>query len=116
MVKLKGDKEIGGKKVRSINTFAHENAFDFLSMPRTSVMIFEAGREKICGIVSGRYIWGLDFIKQGRGRRSLGDAYEYLMKNCHGIGKSKGQFYTPAEVSRIMAKVIGIEEAKGLSE
>jgi len=26
-------------------------------------------------------------------------------------GKSKGQFYTPAEVSRIMAKVLGIKEA-----
>jgi type I restriction enzyme M protein len=27
-------------------------------------------------------------------------------------GKSKGQFYTPAEVSRIMAKVIGIRGAR----
>jgi type I restriction enzyme M protein len=26
-------------------------------------------------------------------------------------GKSKGQFYTPSEVSRIMAKVIGISPA-----
>lgn len=25
-------------------------------------------------------------------------------------GKSKGQFYTPAEVSRVMAQVIGIDE------
>jgi type I restriction enzyme M protein len=39
----------------------------------------------------------------------LGDAYEYLMKNfATQSGKSKGQFYTPAEVSRIMAKIIGI--------
>lgn len=39
----------------------------------------------------------------------IGDAYEYLMKNfASESGKSKGQFYTPAEVSRIMAKVIGI--------
>ena len=37
----------------------------------------------------------------------LGDAYEYLMKNFAAeSGKSKGQFYTPAEVSRIMAKVL----------
>jgi type I restriction enzyme M protein len=27
-------------------------------------------------------------------------------------GKSKGQFYTPAEVSRIMAQIIGIKQAK----
>ena len=39
----------------------------------------------------------------------LGDAYEYLMRHfAQDSGKSKGQFYTPAEVSRIMAKVIGI--------
>lgn len=40
----------------------------------------------------------------------LGDAYEYLMKNFAAeSGKSKGQFYTPAEVSRVMAKVLHLE-------
>src|SRR5713101_6951285 len=39
----------------------------------------------------------------------LGDAYEYLMRHfATQSGKSKGQFYTPSEVSRIIAKVIGI--------
>ena len=39
----------------------------------------------------------------------LGDAYEYLMRHfATESGKSKGQFYTPAEVSRIIARVIGI--------
>ena len=39
----------------------------------------------------------------------LGDAYEYLMRHfATESGKSKGQFYTPAEVCRVMAKVIGI--------
>jgi type I restriction enzyme M protein len=39
----------------------------------------------------------------------LGDAYEYLMQHfAQESGKSKGQFYTPSEVSRILAKVIGI--------
>ena len=42
----------------------------------------------------------------------LGDAYEYLMRHfAQDSGKSKGQFYTPSEVSRIMAKVIGISPA-----
>jgi type I restriction enzyme M protein len=42
----------------------------------------------------------------------LGDAYEYLMRHfATESGKSKGQFYTPSEVSRIMAKVIGISPA-----
>ena len=44
----------------------------------------------------------------------IGDAYEYLMRNfATESGKSKGQFYTPAEVSRILAKVVGIEHAAG---
>ena len=30
--------------------------------------------------------------------------------------KSKGQFYTPAEVSRIMAKVIGVSSAKSADQ
>jgi type I restriction enzyme M protein len=43
----------------------------------------------------------------------IGDAYEYLMRKfATESGKSKGQFYTPAEVSRILAKVVGIEHAK----
>lgn len=41
----------------------------------------------------------------------IGDAYEYLMKNFAAeSGKSKGQFYTPAEVSRLMARLIGIDK------
>jgi type I restriction enzyme M protein len=47
----------------------------------------------------------------------LGDAYEYLMRNfATESGKSKGQFYTPAEVSRIMAAAIGIDHAKSQKE
>jgi type I restriction enzyme M protein len=41
----------------------------------------------------------------------LGDAYEYLMRNfATESGKSKGQFYTPAEVSRVMAKVVSVDK------
>ncbi len=52
----------------------------------------------------------LDFSKnRAEGDDILGDAYEYLMKLfATESGKSKGQFYTPAEVSRIIAKTIGI--------
>ena len=53
---------------------------------------------------------GLDFrANRAHGDDLLGDAYEYLMRHfATQSGKSKGQFYTPAEVSRIMASVIGI--------
>jgi len=56
----------------------------------------------------------LDFSKNGaEGDDLLGDAYEYLMKHfAVQSGKSKGQFYTPAEVSRVIAKVIGANKAE----
>lgn len=47
----------------------------------------------------------------------LGDAYEYLMRHfATESGKSKGQFYTPSEVSRVMAKVIGINKDNSTSQ
>src|SRR5829696_899148 len=55
----------------------------------------------------------LDFSKnRAEGDDILGDAYEYLMRHfATESGKSKGQFYTPAEVSRIIAQIIGIRNA-----
>ena len=54
----------------------------------------------------------LDFSKNRAADDDLlGDAYEYLMKNFAAeSGKSKGQFYTPAEVSRIIAMVLDLGE------
>lgn len=56
----------------------------------------------------------LDFSNnRAEGDDILGDAYEYLMRHfATESGKSKGQFYTPSEVSRIMAKIIGVSESK----
>lgn len=53
----------------------------------------------------------LDFSgSKAEGDDLLGDAYEYLMRHfASESGKSKGQFYTPAEVSRVMAALIGIK-------
>jgi type I restriction enzyme M protein len=55
----------------------------------------------------------LDFSSnRAEGDDLLGDAYEYLMRHfATESGKSKGQFYTPAEVSLVMAKVLGIRSA-----
>jgi type I restriction enzyme M protein len=55
----------------------------------------------------------LDFSSNNaEGDDVLGDAYEFLMRHfARDSGKSKGQFYTPAEVSRILAKVLGINES-----
>jgi type I restriction enzyme M protein len=56
----------------------------------------------------------LDFSRnRAEGDDILGDAYEYLMRHfATESGKSKGQFYTPAEVSRVMAQILGIRAAR----
>ena len=56
----------------------------------------------------------LNFSKnKSEGDDLLGDAYEYLMRHfATESGKSKGQFYTPAEVSIVISKVIGMSNAK----
>jgi type I restriction enzyme M protein len=55
----------------------------------------------------------LDFSRnRADGDDILGDAYEYLMRHfATESGKSKGQFYTPAEVSRVIAEILGIRHA-----
>lgn len=59
----------------------------------------------------------LDFSKNRADHDDiLGDAYEYLMQHfAQESGKSKGQFYTPSEVSRILAKVIGINSQNSVA-
>ena len=59
----------------------------------------------------------LDFSKnRAENDDILGDAYEYLMRHfASQSGKSKGQFYTPSEVSRIMAKVVGISPTNAVA-
>jgi type I restriction enzyme M protein len=60
----------------------------------------------------------LDFSSnRAEGDDLLGDAYEYLIRHfATQSGKSKGQFYTPAEVSRVMAKVVGVGTAKSANQ
>ena len=56
----------------------------------------------------------IDFkYNRASGDDIIGDAYEYfMMKFAQESGKSKGQFYTPSEVSRIIARLIGIGNIK----
>jgi type I restriction enzyme M protein len=60
----------------------------------------------------------LDFRNnRAEGDDLLGDAYEYLMRHfATESGKSKGQFYTPAEVSLVIVRVIGIDRARSQSQ
>jgi type I restriction enzyme M protein len=113
MVALKGDKEIGDKINKIIGRLAEANGLekvidlaDFNDEEKLG-----KGKEmqdRLSKLVT--IFADLDFRgSRAEGDDLLGDAYEYLMRHfATESGKSKGQFYTPAEVSRILAKVIGI--------
>ncbi|VXC54655.1 Type I restriction-modification system, DNA-methyltransferase subunit M [Pseudomonas sp. 8BK] len=118
MVALKGDKEIGDKINQIIARLAEANNLtgvidvaDFNDQEKLG-----KGKEmvdRLSNLVSIFNTPGLDFrSNRAQGDDILGDAYEYLMRHfATESGKSKGQFYTPAEVSRIMAQVIGLAGA-----
>ena len=117
MVALKGKTTIGddiNKKI--IAPLA--NANKLVSMPDfNDPEKLGSGKEmveKLTNLIAIFENPALDFGKnRAEGDDILGDAYEYLMRHfATESGKSKGQFYTPAEVSRIMAKIIGIDRAK----
>lgn len=119
LIKLKGDKEIGDKINKVIRKMADENDLvgvitvaDFNDPDKLG-----KGKEMVERLTKLIAIFeddSFDFSSnRADGDDILGDAYEYLMRNfATESGKSKGQFYTPAEVSRVMAKVIGIDKAK----
>ena len=115
MVALKGTKDIGDGINKIIRCLADANDYLLQGVIDQADFLDESklgkGKEmqerlsKLVGIFEG-----LDFrANRAHGDDLLGDAYEYLMRHfATQSGKSKGQFYTPAEVSRIMAQVIGI--------
>jgi len=117
MVALKGKSDIGdqiNKKI--IAPLANANKLsDFPDFNDSSKL--GDGKDKVDRLTNLIAIFenpALDFsTNRAEGDDILGDAYEYLMRHfATESGKSKGQFYTPAEVSRIMAKLIGIRDAK----
>ncbi|MEX0932911.1 MAG: type I restriction-modification system subunit M [Candidatus Pacearchaeota archaeon] len=118
MIKLKGKAEIGDGMNKIISKLAESNELkgvidvaDFNDSDKLG-----SGKDmqnRLSNLVAIFENPALDFSKnRAEDDDLLGDAYEYLMRHfATESGKSKGQFYTPAEVSRIMAKVIEIEKA-----
>ncbi len=113
MVALIGNRDIGEKINVIIGAFAKANdlngVIDQADFDDSSKL--GSGKEKQDRLSKLVAIFNdLDLsANRAEGDDLLGDAYEYLMRHfATESGKSKGQFYTPAEVSRIMAKVIGI--------
>lgn len=119
MIALKGKSDIGDK----INTQVIQPLIEANSrLARSDFPDFndpnklgegEALVQRLTNLISIFQNPALDFSKnRAENDDILGDAYEYLMRHfATESGKSKGQFYTPAEVSRVIAKVIGIAPA-----
>lgn len=119
MVALKGKANIGEKiNTQVIAPLVEANArlarSDFPDFDDSNKLGDGAQKvEKLGNLIAIFENPALDF-SQNRAENDdiLGDAYEYLMRHfATESGKSKGQFYTPSEVSRIMAKAIGITPA-----
>src|SRR6202050_2296919 len=113
MVALKGKSDIGdliNKKI--IGPLANANKLS--DMPDfNDASKLGSGKEMVDRLTNLVAIFenkALDFSKnRADGDDILGDAYEYLMRHfATESGKSKGQFYTPAEVSRVISQIIGI--------
>jgi type I restriction enzyme M protein len=117
MVALKGKPDIGdqiNKKI--IAPLANANKLsDFPDFNDATKL--GSGKEMVDRLTNLIAIFenqALDFSKnRADGDDILGDAYEYLMRHfATESGKSKGQFYTPAEVSRVIAQILGIRHAR----
>ena len=117
-VALKGNPNIGEEMNKKMAALAEANQLDgvFVADFEDDTKLGK-GKDKVdtlSNLIAVFQNENLDFSKNRAADDDLiGDAYEYLMKNfATESGKSKGQFYTPAEVSRVMAKVIGLSNAK----
>jgi type I restriction enzyme M protein len=116
MVALKGKSDIGDQiNKRILGPLA--NANNLSDMPDfNDATKLGTGKEMVDRLTNLIAIFenpSLDFSKnRADGDDILGDAYEYLMRHfATESGKSKGQFYTPAEVSRVIAQILGIRSA-----
>jgi type I restriction enzyme M protein len=113
MLSAKGDPEIGDRFNKIIAKLAEANGlFNVITLAdfndEEKLGRGKEMQDRLSKLVA--IFADLDFRgSRAEGDDLLGDAYEYLMRHfATESGKSKGQFYTPAEVSRILAKVVGI--------
>ena len=116
MVKQKGQKDIGDQLNKIIGKLASANDMAWLSNPDNDFNNEDRlGKGKAMVDTLTSLVGIFENLDLGRNRADgddlLGDAYEYLMRHfATESGKSKGQFYTPGEVSRILSKILGINK------
>lgn len=116
--KLRGVKNVGEEMDKIIARIAEENDLGGV-IDRAffnDAEKFGRGQKMVNTLTALINIFSREELNFSRNRADgddiLGDAYEYLMRNfATESGKSKGQFYTPAEVSRVVAAVAGVSRA-----
>ena len=119
LIAAKGKSDVGERVDKIIQKFLEDNRLQG-SLPDVSFNNPEelgSGKElvdKVSGLIAVFQNPAIDFRNnRASGDDIIGDAYEYfMMKFAQESGKSKGQFYTPSEVSRIIARLIGIGDIK----
>lgn len=119
LIAAKGKSDIGERVDKIIQKFLEDNRLQG-SLPDVSFNNADelgSGKElvdKVTGLISIFQNPAIDFKNnRASGDDIIGDAYEYfMMKFAQESGKSKGQFYTPSEVSRTIARLIGIGDIK----
>lgn len=115
LISAKGKSDVGERVDKIIQKFLEDNRLQG-SLPDVSFNNPDelgSGKElvdKVSGLIGVFQNPAIDFKNnRASGDDIIGDAYEYfMMKFAQESGKSKGQFYTPSEVSRIIARLIGI--------
>lgn len=115
LIAAKGKPDVGERVDKIIQKFLEDNHLQG-ALPDVSFNNADelgSGKElvdKVSGLIGVFQNPAIDFrTNRASGDDIIGDAYEYfMMKFAQESGKSKGQFYTPSEVSRIIARLIGI--------
>ena len=118
IVALKGTKNIGDSLNKIIGKISEANGLqDIINLSDHDFCDKKLGNAEdssklISELVAAFQDDGLDFSHNRAADDDLiGDAYEFLMRNFASLaGKDKGQFYTPTEISRLMALLIGIDQ------
>ncbi len=119
LIAAKGRSDIGERVDKILQKFLEDNRLQG-ALPDVSFNNREelgSGKElvdRVTGLIGVFQNPAIDFKNnRASGDDIIGDAYEYfMMKFAQESGKSKGQFYTPSEVSRIIARLIGIGDIK----
>ncbi|MCT7574591.1 type I restriction-modification system subunit M [Aliarcobacter butzleri] len=89
-----------------------EHLFEDLDLTSTKLGRTEEAKNKLIAKVL-YHLDNINFELKNHDRDVLGDAYEYLIGQfAAGAGKKAGEFYTPQEVSKILAKLVTVGKTR----